>query len=98
MWRLFISGAKSEPTLKSLSAAAIIRPWWHVSLRLTRQQWKFFSLFLPETERIESRKTDEEILTLNFLMFHEVTKPYEEEKNARVEVVFQHPKHDGEAK
>lgn len=34
---------------------------------------------------------------LNFLMFHEVTKPYEQEKNARVKVVFQHPKHDGEA-
>lgn len=36
--------------------------------------------------------------SLNFLMFHEVTKPYEEEKNARVKMVFQHPKHDGEAK
>lgn len=31
-------------------------------------------------------------------MFHEVTKPHEQEQNARVEVVFQHPKHDGEAK
>lgn len=36
--------------------------------------------------------------SLNFLMFHEVTKPYEQEKKARVKVVFQHPKHDGEAK
>lgn len=36
--------------------------------------------------------------SLNFLMFHEVTKPYEQEKNARVKMVFQHPKHDGEAK
>lgn len=36
--------------------------------------------------------------SLNFLMFHEMTKPYEQEKKARVKVVFQHPKHDGEAK
>lgn len=36
--------------------------------------------------------------SLNFLMFQEVTKPYEQEKNARVKMVFQHPKHDGEAK
>lgn len=37
-------------------------------------------------------------LTLNFLMFHEVTKPYGHEEDARVKVVFQHPKHDGGAK
>ena len=61
---------------------------------------KFFFSFLFFSSRTGEnyRRTDEERLTLNFLMFHEVTKPYEEEKNARVEVVFQHPKHDGEAK
>lgn len=49
-----------------------------------------------KTERIKENWWRE--LTLNFLMFHEVTKPYEQEKNARVQMVFQHPKHDGEAK
>lgn len=49
-----------------------------------------------KTERIKENWWRE--LTLNFLMFHEVTKPYEQEKNARVKVVFQHPKHDWEAK
>lgn len=51
---------------------------------------------LSKTERIRENWWRE--LTLNFLMFHEVTKPHEQEKNARVKVVFQHPKHDGEAK
>lgn len=39
---------------------------------------------------------DEEGLTVNFLMFHEVTKPHEEEEKARVNVLFQHPGHDGD--
>lgn len=77
--------------MKSLSVAASIRTLVRVFLRLDSKS-KFF-------KNGENRgKIDGRELTLNFLMFHEVTKPYEEEKNARVEVVFQHPKHDGEAK
>lgn len=57
--------------------------------------WQHVEVF-QKRERIKWNWRRE--LTLNFLMFHEVTKPYEQEKNARVKVVFQHPKHDGEAK
>lgn len=39
---------------------------------------------------------DEKGLTVNFLMFHEVTKPHEEKEKARVNVLFQHPGHDGD--
>lgn len=87
--RVLSAGKKRKLTLKSFSVAASIRHSGRV-LRLTAVE-----VFL-QTERIKENWWRE--LTLNFLMFHEVTKPYEQEKNARVKVMFQHPKHDGEAK
>lgn len=112
IWHLFygrFTHAPSDACRGFFSAKERItrgRIWWwkfvsdsKCAARHSDARWAWQTpKFVSGKKRTEKEENWCGGLTLNFLMFHEVTKPHEQEKNAGVEVVFQHPKHDGEAK